>query len=460
MSQKKSESLVTDFTSGSVSRQLIVFSAPLLLSNLLQVVYNMVDMAVVGQAVGKLGLSAVSVGGDVSQFLTFLAIGFSGAGQVIISQYIGAGRQKEVGRFVGTMFHFLILCALILSAVCLFFRQPILRLMNTPDEAWAQAMDYATVCMVGLVFIYGYNLASAVLRGMGDSKHPFLFISIAAGLNIVLDLILVMGFGMGAFGAAVATVISQAVSFLCCMFFLWRSRDRLGFQIHMRDFLRMDLPMLRSLVALGVPMAVKNGAVQFSKLFVNSWINGFGVEVSAVAGIANKLNNISILVSSAVNTAGASMVGQNIGAEKYDRVPKVMRTAFLITLTMSAAMSVALLVFPEQIFGIFTNEADVMSVAMEYLPVSVLIFFGSACRAPMNAFINGSGNYKINFLCAILDGLILRVGLALLLGVGAGLGYVGFWLGDALAGYTPLWMGFIYYATGRWKTRKYVLKVK
>ncbi len=276
----------------------------------------------------------------------------------------------------------------------------------------------------------------------------------------MLDLILVMGFDMGAFGAAVATVISQAVSFLCCMFFLWRSRDRLGFQIHMRDFLRMDLPMLRSLVALGVPMAVKNGAVQFSKLFVNSWINGFGVEVSAVAGIANKLNNISILVSSAVNTAGASMVGQNIGAEKYDRVPKVMRTAFLITLTMSAAMSVALLVFPDQIFGIFTNEADVMSVAMEYLPVSVLIFFGSACRAPMNAFINGSGNYKINFLCAILDGLILRVGLALLLGVGAGLGYVGFWLGDALAGYTPLWMGFIYYATGRWKTRKYVLKVK
>ena len=189
-----SKNLITDFTRGSVSKQLIRFAAPLFLSNLLQVVYNMADMVIVGHTNGEVGISAVSVGGDVSNFLTFIAIGFSGAGQVLISQYIGANRRELIGRFIGTMFTFLIGCAMILSAVCLFFRAPILALMNTPEQSWAQALSYATVCMIGLVFIYGYNIASAVLRGMGDSKRPFIFISIAAVMKIILDLVFVRGF--------------------------------------------------------------------------------------------------------------------------------------------------------------------------------------------------------------------------------------------------------------------------
>ena len=240
----RSNSLITDFTTGSVPKQLLIFSAPLFFSNLLQVVYNMADMIIVGMAMGKVGLSAVSVGGDVSHFLTFLAMGFSSAGQVIIAQYVGAGQKDRIGRFVGTMFHFLFLCSVVLSSVCLLLRSPILGLMNTPAASWDEALAYATVCMAGLPFIYGYNAISAVLRGLGDSRHPFVFISIAAVMHIVLDLLFVLGFGMGAMGAALATVIGQGFSFVACAVFLWHSRGTFDFALAPARFLRMETALL------------------------------------------------------------------------------------------------------------------------------------------------------------------------------------------------------------------------
>jgi Na+-driven multidrug efflux pump len=201
--------MIHDFTEGNITRQLFRFATPLFLSNLLQIVYNTVDMVIVGNVNGSTGLSAVAIGGDVSSFLTFVAMGFSTAGQVILSQYIGAGQRHRVGKFIGTMFSFLMLCALAFSIVCLAMRSSILRWMNTPAESWKDALDYSTVCMVGLVFVYGYNMVSAVLRGMGNSKHPFIFISIAAVLNVILDLWFVAGLRLSAFGAALATVMSE-----------------------------------------------------------------------------------------------------------------------------------------------------------------------------------------------------------------------------------------------------------
>lgn len=451
MNTKKT--FVRDFTTGSVPKQLLIFSTPLLLSNLLQVVYNMVDMIIVGKALGKVGLSAVAIGGDVSALMTFLAMGFSNAGQVLIAQYIGADERDKVGRFIGTMFRFLFGCAVVLSTVCLIFRKTILRLMNTPESSWEQALAYSTVCMIGLIFIYGYNMVSAVLRGIGDSKHPFVFISIAAVMNVVLDVAFVFGLQMGAMGAALATILSQGFSFVCCAVFLWRSRAELGFAICVQDFLHTEKRMLGRLVKLGVPMAIKNASVQISKLFVNSWINSYGVEVSAVAGIANKFTSISILISNSINAAGSSMVGQNIGAKKYERVGVIMKYTFGFVFTISVVMSAALLAFPEAVFGIFTKEAEVLIVAMEFLPIAVLNFMNSAFRAPANALINGSGQYKVNFATAILDGIVMRVGLAVLFGLTLNMRYMGFWLGDALAGFTPFVIGMVFYKTGKWRQR-------
>ena len=411
----------------------------------------MIDMMIVGNVLGKSGLSAVSVGGDVSNFLTFVAMGFSNAGQVLIARYIGARERHKLGKFVGTMSSFLISCAVFLSVVGLLFQKEILQVMNTPPEALEGALHYSGVCMAGLVVIYGYNIVSAILRGMGDSKHPFIFISMAAVINLILDIVFVMGFGMGPGGAALATVISQAISFLTCAVFLTKNRQKFELNIGMREFLHWDKEMLSSLIKLGAPMAIKSASVQVTKLFVNSWINSYGVAVSAFAGIANKVASIANLISTAMNTAGSTMVGQNLAAKEYERVKKILKQLAILTLSVSTLMSVAVCLFPNEIFGIFTSESDVLVIAGGYVPIAVLVFYGSALRAVMNALINGSGNYKINFATAILDAIVLRIGLALLFGLALGMEHYGFWLGDALAGFTPFWIGLIFYFSGGWK---------
>ena len=442
---------IRDFTEGRVAPQLLSFAAPLFLSNLLQIVYNMVDMIIVGQKLGKVGLSAVSIGGDVSHFLTFIAMGFSGAGQVIISQYLGAGQRQKISRFIGTMFTFLMIVALSVSVVCTMLRVPILRLMNTPAESFSEALAYATVCTVGLVFIYGYNIVSAVLRGMGDSIRPFIFVSIAAVTNIVLDILLVLVLDMGSCGAAIATVFSQAMSFVMGSTYVLRNREKYGLEIRAGEFFFIDRNLLTRLVQLGIPMAIKSAAVQMSKLFVNSWINSYGVAVSAFSGVANKIGSVTNLFSNAFNTAGSSMVGQNIGAGKYDRVKHIMLTIFSITTGIATVMTVMIIMIPEKIYGCFTSDAEVIAVGLKYVPIAVLLFYGCAARSGMNAFINGSGNTKANFATAILDGIVLRIGLSVLFGLMLGMKHYGFWLGDALAGFTPLWLGLIFYFRGTWR---------
>jgi len=173
---------VRDFTEGNISKQLLTFALPLFMSNLLQVAYNMLDMVIVGNVMGKVGTSAVAVGGDIAHLLTFVAMGFSSAGQVIIARYIGAKKRDRIGRFVGTMSFFLFASAIVLSAVGIVLRHELLGLMNTPEESYDGALAYSVISMIGLVFIYGYNAVSAILRGMGDSKHPFIFISLAAAI--------------------------------------------------------------------------------------------------------------------------------------------------------------------------------------------------------------------------------------------------------------------------------------
>ena len=443
---------IRDFTHGNITRQLITFAWPLFLSNLLQVVYNMVDMVIVGNHLGRTGISAVSVGGDVTHFLTFVAMGFSSAGQVIIARLIGSDQRQKLGRFVGTMSGFLILCAAGLSVLGFAFRQAILDLMNTPAEAFSGALAYSCVSMAGLVFIYGYNIVSAVLRGMGDSKHPFIFISVAAVLNLVLDLLFVMGLEMGAGGAALATVIAQGISFLSCTAFLTRRRQAFELDIRIQDFLIWDRTMLLDLIRLGLPMAIKSASIQVSKLFVNSWINSYGIAVSAFAGIANKISSVANLVSNAMNTAGSTMVGQNIAAGEYARVKKILIRLAVITLSVASVFSAVIVFFPQQVFSVFTRDEAVLAIGDRYVLIAVMLFAGAALRAIMNALINGSGDYRMNFATAILDGIVMRIGLALLLGLALNMKHYGFWLGDALAGFTPFVIGLWFYASGKWKT--------
>ena len=442
---------IKDFTEGNITKQLVVFAWPLFLSNLLQVVYNLVDMVVVGNVLGKVGISAVSVGGDLSHLLTFIAMGYASAGQVLIARYVGAKQSDRIGRFVGTMSGFLLVCAVTVSIVALSIQDKLLLWMNTPAVAYEGAATYSAICMVGLVFIYGYNVVSAILRGMGDSKHPFIFVSVAAVINLALDILFVVFWDMGPGGAALATVISQGVSFLACVIFLYRNREKFGLEIEKRDFIRWDPAMLGALVKLGTPMAIKSASIQISKLFVNSWINSYGVEVSAFAGIANKISNIINLISNAMNTAGSTMVGQNLAAGKFDRVKKIMGSLAGITLTVATTLSLLICLFPDPFFGIFTDDQAVLALVDGYLPIAVLLLYGSAARAIMNALLNGSGHTGVNFATALFDGIVMRIGLSVLFGLVLDMRHFGFWLGDALAGFTPFVIGVVFYYSGVWK---------
>lgn len=445
-----------DLTTGSVPRALLAFATPLFLSNLLQAVYNMVDMVVVGKYLGSAGLSAVSIGGDVLHFITFVAMGFSNAGQMIISQYTGAGRRDKVSRLIGTMFSFLTICALVIMVLGIAGQSTVMRLLNTPPEAWDNAKAYIDVCLLGLVFIYGYNMVSAVLRGMGDSRHPFMFIALAAVLNLVLDLLFVGPMHMGTMGAALATVIGQGVSFICSIVLLYRQREQFGFDFQPSSF-RIHRDVLAPLVSLGIPMAIQSAAINFSKMFVNSWINSYGVVVSAVSGIGNKLGTIGNLFGNAFTTASGSMIGQNIGAAKYERVPKVIGTTFAINGTVAVVLSAIVIGFPRMVFGFFTSEAAVLEVAMEYIPIVVLMFCSMAFRSCMSALINGSGNSKLNLCVAVFDGVVARIGFAVLLGLVFDMGYMGFWIGGELAGFVPFIIGGTYFLSGRWKRRSRIL---
>lgn len=451
MAELKSQ--IKDFTSGKIFKPLLIFAAPLFLSNLLQLVYNMVDMVVVGNVIGKAGTSAVSVGGDLVNFLTVIAMGFGHAVQVLIARYIGAGERHKIGAFVGTLSGFLFLCAIAVSVIGIIFQNGILSVMNTPKEAFQGAVDYSLICMLGLVFIYGYNIVSAILRGMGDSKHPFVFISIAAMMNLGLDLLFVAGMNMGTAGAALATVISQATSFICSVVFLYFKRAQFELSIKFSAFVHWNKEMLVMLIKLGIPLAIRSAAVHISKIFVNSWINGYGVVVSAFSGIAHKIAYIVNQLALSVSTAGSTMVGQNVVVAKYDRVKKIMASIAVLTVSLSAVMIIAINLFPTEIFSLFTSDGDkdVLALVDGYIPIAILLFSATALRPITNALIMGSANNFVNFGTAILDGIVLRIGLALLFGLALDMGYYGFWLGDALAGFTPFVIGGIFFLSGKWK---------
>ena len=450
---ERQATMVKDMTEGKVVPLLLRFAFPLFVSNALQAVYNVVDMVVVGNYIGKAGMSAVSIGGDLLHLLTFVAMGFCSAGQVIIARAVGERRPEDIRKTIGTMFTFLLSVSAAIAVICYLLRASLLSWLNTPAAARAYAMDYLVTCVCGLVFIYGYNIVSAILRGMGDSKRPFLFIAVAAILNMILDVLFVKYLHMEVFGAALATVIGQGVSFLASLVYLYRRRVSFGFDFRPASF-RIDGPTFRRLLALGIPMAIQSAAINLSKILLMSWINLFDVTYSALAGIFNKLNTMCGVISQSFTTAGSTMVGQNLGARKYKRVNETLLTILLIGMGFAALFTAVMLLWPEGVYGMFTPDPDVLSVAAVLTLPVILNFFGAGTRSVAFSLINGSGRAKLNLAVAIIDGMISRIGLAALFGFALHWDCFGFWMGDALAGFMPLLIGGVFYLSGRWRSRE------
>ncbi len=447
------KSFIHDLTEGSVARQLFVFAVPFMLSNLLQTVYNLVDMAVVGHYMGSAGLSAVSTGGRLVELLTFLCVGFCTGGQILLSQQVGAKKHKEMQTTIGTLFTTTMVMAVALGLLSIVFHRFLLTLLNTPAAAFEEAADYMVICNSGCIFIFGYNALCSVLRGMGDSKRPLMFVAIASLVNLVLDLIFVAGLGLGAAGAAIATVISQAVSFLSALAYLIHKKDAFGFTFS-RKTLTIHGKTLKTLGRLGLPLALQFAAISISVLFVNSFINSYGEAASAVYGAGMKLQNIPSIITNGMSTANSSMVGQNMAAGKPDRVKKAVRTCFVLNFTIYGIFITACLLFPRQLFTMFTPDPAVLDLAPMYLRITCIAFTASIFNSSFMSVINGIGFTTLSMAIGLLDSVVARTGLSFLFGVVLDLGLPGFFLGNSLAVWMTALPTFFYYLSGRWKTYK------
>lgn len=453
---KKQKSMINDLTEGSVSKQLLKFAWPFVISNFLQTVYNLVDMVIVGQYIGSAGLSAVSMGGEVLILFTFLCLGFVNAGQVMISQFVGRKDYDSVKKVIGMVFTTVFVLAIVITAISIPLAHPILKLLNVPDEAMGGAMDYTKVCLSGVIFTFGYNAVGAIMRGMGDSKRPLMFIAISATVNIFLDILFVGPMNMGPGGAALATIMSQAISFIIAIIYLYRNREAFGFDFKLRSF-AIHKALLIRMIKLGVPMMLQFSAITFSMMFVNAYINQYGVTYMAVTAIGNKLGNITNIVTQSLNAAGSGMIGQNIAAGKHDRVSKVVVMVTVMGLAFAALLSLLMIIMPEQLFALFDNEEAVLAVARSYVPIAVINFFGYATRSPAMSLINGMGYASLAFFCGIMDGVVVRVGLAFLMGIVFDMGIYGFWYGMVIAGHVFGVVGAIYFLSGRWKKKKLII---
>lgn len=445
--------LSKDFTQGGIPKLLLWFMLPFMASNALQVLYSTIDMIIVGEYVGTPGLSAVSQSSQILNFATMVCLGFSNAGQVLVSQALGAGKRKEMNQIIGTLFSLLMIFALVLTAIILCARVWILDAMNIPEESYDFAMDYLIICGAGLVFTAGYNMVAAVLRGMGDSKRPFLFIGIASAVNLLLDLLFTGLLGWKVAGAAWATIIGQAVSFLFSLYYLYRHRGSFGFDFKKASF-KINRHYTKMITSLGTPMAIQSGCINLSMLFVNSLINDVGVVASATFGVGIRIDDIINKISQGIQYAAMPMISQNIAAKQPKRAVRVVRWAWIYSGIMTVVCVIAYMIFGKYLFMAFSDDPLVHDMSGTFIMAILWMFPALAVMRGSGAFIQGIGNAKLSMVLALLDGVVLRIGLSWLFGIVLEWGFFGFVLGYGLAPYGFAIPSMIYFLSGIWKKRR------
>ncbi len=450
---KRTTSISKDFTKGNIVWQLLMFTLPFMASNALQVLYSTIDMVIVGKYVGTPGLSAVSQSSQILSFATMVCLGFSNAGQVLISQALGAGKRKEINEIIGTLFGLILGMGLFLSCVILLARQWIMSVMNIPAESWEMAADYMIICGGGLVFTAGYNMVSAALRGMGDSRRPFLFIGIASFVNLILDILFTGMLGVGVAGAAWATIIGQAVSFLFSIYYLYRSREAFGFDFRRKSFIPRK-KYVKMIAELGTPMAIQSGCINLSMLFVNAMVNNVGVVASATFGVGVRIDDIINKISQGLQFAAMPMISQNIAAGERKRSRQVVWFVWLFAFVLMAFFIAVYYVFGRQLFMLFSDDTKVHDMSATFIRAILWMFPAMSIMRGSNAFIQGIGNAKLSMVLALLDGVVLRIGLSWLFGIVLDWGFFGFVLGYGLAPYGCAVPGMIYFLSGVWQRRK------
>ena len=394
---------------GKVGPALLRFALPFLAASLLQQLYGTVDMLAVGQlsANSAAELSAVSTGGQVTYAITSLLIGLATGATVLIGQYVGARRQEDVSRTIGTMFPLFALFAIAVSVVMAACSGPIVSVMQVPDEAVEAAEAYLFICAVGMIFVTGYNMVSGILRGLGDSKTPMLLVVVACIVNIIGDIILVGPLQMGAAGAAIATVGAQAVSFLFSLVILHRRKD-FPFEFKWKNF-RMHREQNRLLLKLGIPVALQDFCIGISFILITAFINRIGLDESASVGVVSRVTCIAMLVSTAFMSAIAAMAAQNIGAGQPKRAMSAMRWGITLSFIFSAILFVLIQMFPAPILGFFTDAPGVIEQGTLYMRSNMIDALLVAFVFCINGFFSGCGHTRFSMINNLISTFGVRV---------------------------------------------------
>ena len=375
------------------------------------------------------------------------------AGQIYIAQLVGARKDKEVKDTIGTLISICIILSVSVMAGSVLFCDGFLGMINCPQEGFEQARAYLIITALGLPFIFGYNAICGILRGMGESKRPLLFIIVAAIINVFTDILFVAVFHMEAAGTALATVLSQMGSCVAAFVFLYKRRESFGFELKW-SFLKIRGYAAKTIIRLSIPQIAKTLLVRSSMLYVNAGCNAFGAVFSQTNSIGNKIQKFMEVFMQGVDSGAASMVGQNLGAKKQDRAAKTVWSTLAMCMAFAACAALLCLMFPQQLFALITNETAVIELGSVFLSIMVIHFFCSAFVGAFQSMVTGCGFVEFGFAIGVLDGVICKIGLSLVFLNLLGVGETSFWWGTAFSRLLPGCLCMWYFLSGKWKHRK------
>lgn len=433
---------------GNIVKNLLHFTWPLLLANLLQSLYGSVDMAIVGWFSGTEGIAAVSNGSQLTFLANSLVVGLTMGGTILLGQYYGAGKKAEAGQTVGTILSMFTVVAAFFTAAFLLLAPWLLRLLKTPSEAMPQAIAYVRICALGMLFIFAYNALSAIFRAVGNSRAPLLFVGVACATNIVLDLIFVGPMQLGAAGAATATVISQGVSVALALVCLLKGKlpfavTRSHFKIHGRT--------AGTILRLGLPISLQEFCVCVSFLVIAAIVNEMGLLASAAAGIAAKFESFAMLPASAFAGAVSAITAQNIGAGHPERASKNFWYAAAFSFLCSLPFFAWAQIDAASVMGLFGADSAVAISGAEYLRSFSIDFMLVAFVFPFGGFFSGCGKTTFTMLNGVLSSIALRLPFAYFAVTSFGLGLFGVGLAAPFASFLSIVAYVIYFFSGKWK---------
>ncbi len=451
MTENTNSKLENNLSEGSVLKKLVMFSLPFLAANVVQSLYNVADMLIVGQFATPDSMSGVNIGGQITFVLTTIVIGLCVGATVLIGQYVGRSDREALKRVTSTIMSVLFLSSVLITALALIFRHEILRLIQTPADSYAESLSYMTVTVIGSVFIFGYNALSAIMRGMGDSKRPFYFVTVACVTNILLDLLFVAVFHWGAFGAALATVISQALSMFLCIGYM--ITNGFLFDFRLKSF-RIYKDQLALIFKVGLPTSVQNAITGISFLFLTALVNymsGDSSIPSAAVGAVGKFNSFAFMPIVAMSASISTMSAQNIGAGRLDRAVKACKLGLCFAVPVMYAFFALTQLFPESILRIFSSEPALIEAGATYIRVFTFDFLIVPFIFCINGLLIGGGHTLFTLLISVLSSVLLRIPVCYLFGITLDMGLYGVGLGAPVASAGAMIAIIVFLLSGRWK---------